>query len=102
MKSRKLELACPACGSLEVFYSCEPKCCFNHVCNRCQATFEPMTRATGERLADVEPPEPPPDSTEPTVGCAKCESIAVYLLGDGRLVCGDCGAVLALEMTEVK
>ncbi|HYM11225.1 MAG TPA: hypothetical protein VEU62_10850 [Bryobacterales bacterium] len=101
MKTRKLALACPVCGSGEVFYSCEPKCCFNHVCSQCHSTFEPVTHAMGGRLEGVAPPEPQPDCTEPTVACAKCESTRVYVLEDRRLVCAACGTLLELEITEV-
>jgi hypothetical protein len=101
VKTTKLSLACPVCNSTEVFYSCEPKCCFNHVCADCHSTFEPITRATGGRLDGIEPPNPPPECTEPTVACAKCESTRVYALEDGRLVCAACGALLELEITEV-
>ncbi|MFN3325245.1 MAG: hypothetical protein ACK5AZ_17255 [Bryobacteraceae bacterium] len=102
MRTRKLSLECPTCGSTDVFYSCEPKCCFNHVCGECHTTFEPVTHATPQRVSGVLPPDPLPDVSEPTVACAKCESTAVYvLLDDGRLACRDCGAVLELEITEV-
>lgn len=101
MKTRKLALSCPVCHSADVFYSCEPKCCFNHVCSDCRTTFEPATVAAGGTLRGIEPPEPLPESTEPTVACAACESIRVYELEDGRLVCADCGALLKLEIAEV-
>jgi hypothetical protein len=101
VKTRKLAIACPVCGSFEVFYSCTPNCCFNHVCSNCGATFEPVTRATGGVLSGMLPPEPPPDATDPTAACAKCDSTAVYLLEDGALVCGKCGALLELELTEI-
>ena len=101
MRTRKLALACPVCKSTEVFYSCEPKCCFNHVCAECHSTFEPATRATGGKMTGIEPPDPLPESTEPTVACAKCESTRVYVMEDGRLVCAACGTVLELEITEV-
>ena len=101
MKTRKLALTCPVCGSAEIVYSCEPKCCFNHVCADCRSTFEPVTRAAGGRLAGIEPPAPPPDSSEPTVACEKCHSTRVYALEDGRLVCADCGLLLELELTEI-
>jgi len=100
-RAQPLTLACPGCGSNEVFYSCEPKCCFNHVCGECRTTFQPVTRKLGGKRGDITPPDPLPDSTEPTVACAACESIAVYVLEDGLLVCADCGALLALELTEV-
>ena len=101
MKTRKLLLACPVCGSADIVYSCEPKCCFNHVCADCRSTFEPASRALGGTLRGVEPPDPLPESTDPTVACAKCESTRVYVLEDGRLVCDACGALLELEITEV-
>jgi hypothetical protein len=101
MKTRKLEIACPQCGSTGVFYSCTPNCCFNHVCSDCGTTFEPATTHAGGFLKGVVPPDPLPDSTEPTAECAKCNSTAVYLTEDGRCVCGKCGALLLLELTEV-
>lgn len=101
MKTHKLSLACPVCGSADVFYTCTPNCCFNHVCNDCRATFEPATRATGASQLGIAPPDPMPGSTEPTVACARCDSINVWILEDKRLVCGDCGSILELEITEV-
>jgi len=84
-----------------VFYSCTPNCCFNHVCGDCGATFEPATRLAGGIECKVEPPDPLPDASDPTVACAKCDSTAVYVLPDGRLVCASCGSLLTLEITEV-
>ncbi len=101
MKTTPLSLTCPVCQSREVFYSCTPNCCFNHVCGACGTTFEPATRLAGGRQAGVEPPDPLPDASDPTVACARCDSTAVYVLGDGRLVCGRCGSLLALEITEI-
>jgi hypothetical protein len=97
----KLTLACPLCGSTDITYACEPKCCFNHVCGGCLATFEPVTRIIGGGRAGFAAPETLPDACDPTVACAKCESVAVYVLDDGRLACHDCGASLELEFTEV-
>ncbi len=94
-------MACPVCQSLEVFYSCTPNCCFNHVCAECGATFEPVTSFAGGTMAGIDPPEPLPDASDPTAACAKCDSTAVYALADGRLVCARCGALLKLEMTEI-
>jgi hypothetical protein len=60
-----------------------------------------MTARTGETLNGIEPPETLPDASDPTVGCANCDSISVFALDDGRLVCAGCGMVLRLEITEV-
>lgn len=101
MTTKKLEIACPTCGSHEVFYSCTPNCCFNHVCSGCGTTFEPVTRATGARAGNVTPPDPLPEAADPTAACVQCDSTDVYMTGDGTLVCGKCGALLQLELTEV-
>ena len=101
MKTEPLRLECPICHSADVFYSCTPNCCFNHVCSDCQTTFEPATAAVGETVSGVEPPDPLPDASDPTVACVKCDSTAVYTMADGRLVCARCGAVLKLEIAEV-
>jgi len=101
VKTRKLEIACPGCGSTEVFYSCTPNCCFNHVCANCGTTFEPVTKATGRTVANVLPPDPLPEAADPTAACAKCDSTAVYLAETGSPVCAKCGAVLELELTEI-
>ena len=101
MKARKLELACPVCGSWEVFYSCTPSCCFNHVCAQCGATFEPVTVVKGRLGAAIAPPDPLPDASDPTAACAKCDSTFVYMTDLGLLVCANCGALLELEFTEV-
>ena len=101
LRTQRLALRCPVCGSAEVFYSCTPNCCFNHVCSDCGATFEPVTRASGGTRAGILAPDPPPESTDPTVACVRCDSTAVYQMEAGGLVCGACGAVLELEYTEV-
>jgi hypothetical protein len=101
VRARKLELACPLCGSAGVFYSCTPNCCFNHVCGDCGGTFEPATRLIGPADSPVEPPDPLPEASDPTVACARCESTAVYLTAGGALVCASCRALLELEYTEV-
>ncbi len=94
-------MACPVCGATEVYYTCTPNCCFNHVCGACGSTFEPVTKATGETVTGVRAPEPLPEAADPTVACARCEATSVYLAEPGRLVCGGCGAVLVLEFTEI-
>jgi DNA-directed RNA polymerase subunit RPC12/RpoP len=100
VKTTKLRIPCPACDSSNVFYTCTPNCCFNHVCADCGATFEPATKAAGGTLAGVVPPDPLPEATDPTTECARCDSTAVYAAEDGTLVCGTCGARLVLEITQ--
>ena len=51
---RPLTIACPSCGSTDVTYTCEPKCCFNHICAACYTTFELATEALGRRLVSAE------------------------------------------------
>ena len=101
MKTRKLEIHCPTCGSGEVFYSCTPNCCFNHVCAECGTTFEPVTALAGGTVAGIVPPDPLPEAADPTAACIRCDSTAVYLGEDGTPVCAKCGARLKLELTEV-
>jgi hypothetical protein len=100
VNTAKLAMQCPVCGSGEVFYSCTPNCCFNHVCSACGATFEPVSHAAGGKLAGVTPPDPLPDASDPTVECAVCHSTGVYSAGAG-VVCAGCGALLRIEYTEV-
>jgi DNA-directed RNA polymerase subunit RPC12/RpoP len=99
VRGSKPALRCPVCGSADVFYSCTPNCCFNHVCGACGATFEPVTAALAGS-GSVDPPDPLPDASDPTVECAKCQSTAVYQVEED-LVCSKCGARLAVEYTEV-
>jgi DNA-directed RNA polymerase subunit RPC12/RpoP len=101
IQTRKLTIACPQCGSADVFYSCTPNCCYNHVCADCGTTFEPATTPQGGALTGVIPPDPLPDATDPTTECARCASNAVYMTRDGTVVCAGCGAILALEITEI-
>ena len=61
MKTSKLAIACPQCGSKDVFYSCTPNCCFNHVCSDCGTTFEPATTSKGRVVTGVVPPDPLPE-----------------------------------------
>ena len=99
MKAEILSLACPACGSRSVIYSCEPKCCFNHVCADCHTAFELLTRDLGGQFR-ADPPEREPDGSEPTSECARCHELTVYRAG-GHVVCTSCFALLELEFSEV-
>ena len=101
MQGAKLEIACPVCSSTEVFYTCTPDCCFNHVCSDCRSTFEPVTTATGATVSGLVPPDSLAEAGDPTVACAKCYSTEVYQVAGTGLACAKCGAVLELELTEV-
>ncbi|HEY7910563.1 MAG TPA: hypothetical protein VIG62_01525 [Blastocatellia bacterium] len=99
MEARSIKVNCPECASGEVVYTCEPECCFNHVCNDCLASFLLVTYETGGRAsAPVEVRQP--DSCEPTVACAACGSLKVGALADeaggATLVCGACRSLLRL------
>ena len=101
MKTAPLSLECPVCHSRDVFYSCTPNCCFNHVCSDCGTTFEPATTATGGTAQGIIPPNPLPDATDPTAECARCTSTEVYMTPEGACVCAKCGSLLTLELTEI-
>ena len=100
MSALKDLVRCPQCGGADVVYSCEPRCCFNHVCADCKAAFLINTEETGdfERQATIEAAEP--ESTEATTGCARCQSLRIAVLradaNEILLVCADCRAVLRL------
>ncbi len=100
----KSVIRCPHCGGADIVYSCEPKCCFNHVCADCRSTFEINTVKTGayDRTARVDAAEP--ESGEPTTACAVCESLRVAVLrqegGDIYLLCADCRAVSRMVIEE--
>jgi len=102
-----LSIACPHCGSSDVVYSCNPACCFNHVCNRCYTTFEPVTTKVGDFTGEIGPVPPDPDPTGPTAACARCGEITLLAITDdgiprGRIVCTSCKALLTLQVTAVE
>lgn len=105
MNFSTLNFACPVCGSREVTYTCDPACCFNHVCNTCYATFEPITIKLGEECA-IDCEVVPSDSCEPTAACAACGSLAVYSVVNetplrGGYACAACHALLSLEFENI-
>src|SRR5215510_10271101 len=98
MKLSELRVACPSCGSQEVAYTCQPECCFNHVCESCLASFELSTELregsaeSAEATRDADSSDA--DSCRPTVACARCHGLNVYQLDvqdspDKPLACGD-------------
>ena len=104
MKAQPLNIRCPRCGSGDVTYSCEPKCCFNHICADCLTSFQLLTHELGRKLShpvDIEPP----DSCAPTAACAVCRSLRLGVIeeaenNEARIVCADCSALLRLECAE--
>jgi hypothetical protein len=99
-------IRCPKCGGAEIVYSCEPKCCFNHVCADCRSTFEINTAKTGKSMAmdAAAPPVEEPQSGDPTTCCASCESLRVAVLEsqdyDALLFCAKCGAISKMVIEE--
>ncbi len=99
MSARTLKeiIRCPKCGGAEIIYSCEPKCCFNHVCADCRSTFEINTVKTAPTANAPADEVQEPQSGDPTTCCASCESLRVAVLNSDEnetlLICGKCGAV---------
>ncbi len=98
----KQVIRCPQCGSDEIVYSCEPKCCFNHVCANCRSTFELNTSKTGQFDRETKLSAEEPLSGDATTGCANCESLKLSVLRSEAdqtlLLCADCRAVLELTV----
>jgi hypothetical protein len=101
LPTQPLQLTCPRCQATAIAYSCEPRCCFNHVCVSCRCTFQTATEYLGSKLAGLTPPDPAPDTSDPTAQCSECRSIAVHQLSDGRIACTRCGALLALSYEDI-
>jgi hypothetical protein len=102
-----LHVQCPSCGSSAITYTCEPKCCFNHICAACYTTFELFTEALDRTLTGMQKPVEERDCLAPTVACAKCESIEVYAIEQvegpqDTLLCTNCEALLRLGFTAVE
>ena len=103
MRLSPISISCPQCGSKDVVYSCQPTCCFNHVCNNCYTTFELETTKVGEMQEDFAMP-PDPDPSNATAPCARCGESKVFDIVDSqdpRYLCVSCRALLALHFTEV-
>ena len=107
MTPQPLQVQCPSCGSGEITYTCEPKCCFNHICAVCYTTFELFTEPLGRTRTDLQLPSRQRDCLAATVACARCESVEVYMVPQaggisGALVCVSCHALLRLGMDAVE
>jgi hypothetical protein len=99
----KSVIRCPHCGGADIVYSCEPKCCFNHVCADCRSTFEINTVKTGEYDRDAPAEAAEPASGDPTSACAACDSLRVAVVRRGEdlyVLCGDCRALSKLVIEE--
>ena len=60
-----------------------------------------VLKTKGGALSGVTPPDPLPEAADPTAACARCDSTSVWMTDDGSLVCGKCGTLLELELTEI-
>jgi hypothetical protein len=93
---------CPHCQSANIIYTCEPKCCFNHICADCRSTFQLNTERSGcfDRETMLIAKEPP--SGEPTAACANCESLRIAVIDAvaAELLCADCRAISRLTIEE--
>jgi hypothetical protein len=96
---------CPQCNAGTITYTCEPDCCFNHICDACYTTFELATIFRQQTCSVTDFDTPSRDSCDPTLPCEQCESIEVYrfTLEDktNTLVCVDCHALLDMAYTEI-
>ncbi len=120
MDTLPLTAACPSCGSEDITYTCEPNCCFNHLCGKCYQAFELASNLVGEAAAPIAPTSSERDTLAPTVPCARCESLDVFEVkkedemkmgfesetedaapAAKRLICTECRALLELEYREV-
>jgi hypothetical protein len=102
-----LSVSCPNCGSKEVTYTCEPKCCFNHLCSSCYATFEVTTISRGTKMNGLQALQGERDCLAPTAACAVCESLDLFLLDEGegpgaKLYCAACHSLLRLELVAIE
>ena len=103
MRLSPISISCPQCGSKDVVYSCQPACCFNHVCNTCYTTFELETTKVGE-LQEVFAMPTDPDPLSPTAPCARCGEARVFAIDDSpdpQYFCVSCRALLSLSFTEI-
>ncbi len=95
---------CPTCGSAEIVYTCEPKCCFNHLCSQCRTTFQLVTRKSSRAVQrdGVEADEP--FSGDPAAACAVCESLRLAVVdptGQALLLCSNCHTLLELAYEDI-
>jgi hypothetical protein len=107
MTLRPLAVRCPTCGAAEVTYTGEPSCCFNHICGACYTTFQLATERRDGELRDAEPPPSQRDGLAPTVACARCGSLDVFMVDaagapPSHLGCAACRASLTLVYCDIE
>ena len=95
-------IRCPQCQSANIVYTCEPKCCFNHICADCRSTFQLNTERAGRFDREALLNAIAPESGEPTAACANCESLNIAVLDENaaELLCADCRAISKLMIEE--
>lgn len=103
-----LRVQCPACHSSDITYTCEPKCCFNHICAVCYTTFELSTEALEQtRQMSPLPPQGERDCLAPTVACARCDGVEVYMIEaaevpQATLICLGCNTFLRCGVSNIE
>ena len=93
---------CPTCGSTDAIYSCNPHCCFNHVCGDCRTSWQLGTVALGDTLPGLDHDPGDYDTAYPTAPCAGCGSLVFQIEGGEDLCCPHCRARLRLAYTAVQ
>jgi hypothetical protein len=94
---------CPLCGSADVIYSCNPHCCFNHVCGDCRASWQHRTTALPSAAeVSVAPADADYDTAFPAAPCAGCGGLVFRIEGTDTLYCPACRRSLRLECTDVQ
>ena len=96
---------CPQCNAGKITYTCEPDCCFNHICDAWYTTFELATTSRHQSYPSSDFDTPERDSCDPTIPCQQCESIEVYQLtledNMASLLCVDCHTLLDISYTNI-
>jgi len=94
---------CPVCGSDDVVYSCNPHCCFNHVCGACRASWQHRTAVANvvAAPAGLESTDEY-DTAYPAAPCAGCNGLVFQIESTDLLWCTTCRRSLRLECTDVQ
>jgi hypothetical protein len=104
MPALKDIVRCPTCGSHDIVYTCEPKCCYNHLCSDCRTTFQLVTHRTTRTADSVQLTAGEPPSGDPTAACAACESLKLAVTNatdPPLLVCCSCQTSLDIAYEDI-